>query len=53
MGEARVGRRVVVHMPGTTHHEQSAVLVEIMSRLVAKIRFGNGDEILIPFSKLR
>jgi hypothetical protein len=42
-----------VHMPGMPQHERSAVLVERMSRTMARIRFGDGNEMLIPFSKLR
>lgn len=48
-----VGEKVLVKMPGLKIDQRVGVLVEIMAGNIGKVRFGDGDETLIPLSKLR
>lgn len=48
-----MGDKVYIHMPGLTHHARVGVLIQYMSTKVAKVRFGDGTEVLFPLSKLR
>lgn len=40
-------------MPGMSYHERVGTVVEIMSSMIGKVRFGDGTEVLLPFKNLR
>jgi hypothetical protein len=47
-----VGEKVVIRMPGNSLDQRVVTVIEMASKTVVRVNLGNGEERLVPLSKI-